>query len=714
MDFCARCSRLDIALPSFISHPGTDANPRLDSPIYNLGTLEDLKEQFNRCFLCRLAFRAFQFGPLKCVSLTELHRTTIFATWINALGPSKEQRLKSSSLCILLWPESPQIPPATYKVIIRPSSKVLPTQLHFSRSPHHTLLDYERMKLWLKQCERNHTSCISASKHTMPKPTKTFLVIDCTCNCIVRAPDHCRYLALSYVWGHAQQLLLTQWNFNILTRAGGLTGQPIPQIIRDSMLLTVRLGERYLWVDSLCILQDSDAIRQQSIEDMDRIYVHSLLSIIAGTSTNANDFLPGVTTLRVWKQICEHISPNLTLSAHFDYKDYLEGSIYSSRAWTFQEQQLATRLLIFASNGQVYFSCKEVVFSEEVVCEYEPGPDAAMLEGANLVKIRPDPINFWTTYRRAVESFTARRMTHEGDILNAFSGILRMICPERKLEGIPIPVFDLALLWQPRERLRRRMGFSSWSWAGWVGQVHWYEDRSIEYFHQFYDTEQDQVNAWMKTRNWIVWYSSWGSNTKSRTYIMEGPPWLCGATAREAEHQERFAGQPRNFLPTTSLLPRRLDRLENQRQHIRYLQFWTLSAYFDIKSLDKAAVIPYSSSGAEHTGDGLRVFVLRNKFQQDCGWVLLDEDWVERVNREGVRLQEFIMLSEGCHPMADQRPQNLQPYKANHLDDFKQFNAMMINWRGGIAERVGLGRVMKDALVHACGRDMKWKEILLG
>lgn len=46
--------------------------------------------------------------------------------------------------------------------------------------------------------------------------------------------------------------------------------------------------------------------------------------------------------------------------------------------------------------------------------------------------------------------------------------------------------------------------------------------------------------------------------------------------------------------------------------------------------------------------------------------------------------------------------------------DFTELNALMIGWYGGIARRVGLGRVSKDALLKSCGSTMRWKEILLG
>lgn len=104
--------------------------------------------------------------------------------------------------------------------------------------------------------------------------------------------------------------------------------------IRDAITLTKQLGERYLWVDPLCLIQDSTAIRRQTLQDMDQIYSQSVLTIVAGNCSSADDPLLGISKPREFTEWYQKVTPTLTLSAHFDFKDVLEGSIYSQRAWT--------------------------------------------------------------------------------------------------------------------------------------------------------------------------------------------------------------------------------------------------------------------------------------------------------------------------------------------------------------------------------------------
>jgi hypothetical protein len=407
----------------------------------------------------------------------------------------------------------------------------------------------------------------------------------------------------------------------------------------------------------------------------------------------------------------QKVSPKLALSAHFDFKDHLQRSQYNLRAWTFQEYHLANRLLIFAPDGQVYFSCKEAVFSEDVIPSKAFDSDVAMFNSAQLIKLRPDIDNRWGIYQRAVEDFTARRLSREQDILNAFAGFLRVMCPEPSVQGIPSPMFDLALIWQPRERLRRRAGFSSWSWAGWTGKIQWFDDRSLESYREPGNSESDQVISWTRWRRWIVWYGTYGVTSNQSTHLVNGPIWLAGSGPSTEAHNVRFTGQPSNFVPTESVLSHRQSDFRKPDSPVDYLQFWTISAYFDIE-LDRLAVLHWSSTKPASTGNGLRLFLLRDRYGNACGWILLDEGWVEKSVTKTLIRQEFILLSEGRSTHSYGQPS--KPKAGDEENGFEEYNAMMIVWTEGIAERVGMGRVKKDAVQKSCSRDMKWKEIVLG
>ena len=88
-----------------------------------------------------------------------------------------------------------------------------------------------QIKRWIDNCYVAHTSCSTVTKPSL----RQLRVIDCDQKAVVPAPAGCQYVALSYVWGHCN---------------GDLDNlEDPPNTIADSMLLTQRLGYKYLWID---------------------------------------------------------------------------------------------------------------------------------------------------------------------------------------------------------------------------------------------------------------------------------------------------------------------------------------------------------------------------------------------------------------------------------------------------------------------------------
>jgi len=220
---------------------------------------------------------------------------------------------------------------------IRPATKDPLRYPYFSRilpqGP--SFLDFEHIQYWITRCESEHSHCRERSKLESDISVENVLVIDVVGQRIVPAPKNCRYIALSYVWGNATQVQLKKDNLLDLSRESSLSSPTIPKTIRDAMILVEKIGERYLWVDALCIVSDDAAARQAAISNMDNIYAGSLLTIVAGNCSSADDPLRGVSTERYCKQITRAISSEVTLLAHFDIEHLFRETKYCERAWTY-------------------------------------------------------------------------------------------------------------------------------------------------------------------------------------------------------------------------------------------------------------------------------------------------------------------------------------------------------------------------------------------
>lgn len=104
------------------------------------------------------------------------------------------------------------------------------------------------------------------------------------------------YVALSYVWGSVPTVHLTSAALPVFIKPGELSRVlwRLPRTVNDAIVAVQKLKLRYLWVDSLCLIQNDEEDLQLGISVMDSIYRDAYLTIIAAEGDDANAGLPGV------------------------------------------------------------------------------------------------------------------------------------------------------------------------------------------------------------------------------------------------------------------------------------------------------------------------------------------------------------------------------------------------------------------------------------
>jgi hypothetical protein len=95
------------------------------------------------------------------------------------------------------------------------------------------------------------------------------------------------YAALSYCWGGPQTVTSTM--ATIQDRTQGVTMQSFPQTIQDAIYVTQNLGLRHIWIDALCILQDSPEDKAHELGQMARIYANSYVTIAATSARSVSE-----------------------------------------------------------------------------------------------------------------------------------------------------------------------------------------------------------------------------------------------------------------------------------------------------------------------------------------------------------------------------------------------------------------------------------------
>ncbi|CAO2649177.1 Nn.00g101260.m01.CDS01 [Neocucurbitaria sp. VM-36] len=321
--------------------------------------------------------------------------------------------------------------------------------------------------------------------------TSNFRVIDVESGCIRSVALDIRYVTLSYVWGQLPMFKLLKGNFEHLSQERSLDDilPVLPGTIRDAIELVKALGERYLWVDGLCLVQDDTDDVVLGISMMNSIYRGSYFTIVAGSGAHANAGLPGLRGSTKDdtgnKQITREVAPGIHMAVLHSIDWYLSRSTYNERGWTLQELVLPRRTMIFI-NDQTYFRCQEANWSEDTWADkWGQWLDA---DDSDISRI-PDPIDgflpsLWA-YQKLCEEFSRRHLRSDGDALRALAGVTRPMAAGMEtttVEGLPGYYLDHFILFiASRGDLRRRDRYASFSWVGWEGQIMWPRENFVWY-----------------------------------------------------------------------------------------------------------------------------------------------------------------------------------------------------------------------------------------
>lgn len=159
--------------------------------------------------------------------------------------------------------------------------------------------DMACLKQWLCDCENGHKHPDRSSYHLALQNlirTGRFRLIDVENGFLVSPTTATRYLTLSYVWGKSMSYYASTTTPSTYVqhqeKSASLDFTSLPQTIRDAIGIVKAIGERYLWVDGICIAQNDPIDKEANIAAMSSIYGSSVLTIIAGHGADAGAEIP--------------------------------------------------------------------------------------------------------------------------------------------------------------------------------------------------------------------------------------------------------------------------------------------------------------------------------------------------------------------------------------------------------------------------------------
>lgn len=324
---------------------------------------------------------------------------------------------------------------------------------------------------WINECVSNHDGCRVPSTRESSGFVPTRLVdVSKDPICLVNSAEHFlgkdtdrRYVALSHCWGTIQIIRTLKENYQQhLTHIGT---EQLSKTFADAILATRNLGFRYIWIDSLCIIQDDSEDWAKEAATMCDVYQYADLTLAAAHASGGNvgcfknrDGLLQVPFVVEVPQKEFPGSPAHIVFTSYGRSEGLGGPsppLYG-RAWVLQEQILSPRMLIF-DGSQLRWECLTTHASERTYsggmsrhAGHQKAIRKAIVEDEDFFTIGDGAHYQHMNWCYAVMDYTHRGMTQSKDRLVALAGIAQALGRYTKSEylaGLWSQFFWTGMLW---------------------------------------------------------------------------------------------------------------------------------------------------------------------------------------------------------------------------------------------------------------------------
>ena len=174
------------------------------------------------------------------------------------------------------------------------------------------------------------------------------------------------YIALSHCWGQGSMFRAIKDNFDTLQRK--IDFHLLPRSFQDAITVTRALKMRYLWIDSLCIIQDDERDWENEAARMQQVFSNATCVIAASAaSSSAAGFLEIPRLPRTWVTLRTPAGVTLQVTKFVDnfHRD-VEEAILNKRGWVLQERALARRSIHF-TDTQLYMECGRGIHCESLM-----------------------------------------------------------------------------------------------------------------------------------------------------------------------------------------------------------------------------------------------------------------------------------------------------------------------------------------------------------
>jgi len=351
-------------------------------------------------------------------------------------------------------------------------------------------------KTWVKDCIASHPQCPGLPESSLP--TRVLKIVDDDTLQLYSGTEKALYATLSYCWGGPQTFSTT-----LSTIKNYETGFPVselPQTLQDAVQVTRQLGLGYIWIDSLCIIQDSPADKSHEIPRMALYYKNAYITISASQESCHESFLSIADACEVHPETgiakdlltIPYVLPEGGVETIYFREEspyWLSWEPISKRAWTLQERILSPRVLMFGA--RTIWQCNSAQHSDGGNEDWSKDTRGSAYQrlqldftrststptenegntsnDATTPRARTALYNIWY---RAIHEYSSRALSYAEDKLPAVAGLafeFSALSGDSYLAGLWRSQLPRELLWStyPSLHLLKPPTYRapSWSWA---------------------------------------------------------------------------------------------------------------------------------------------------------------------------------------------------------------------------------------------------------
>jgi hypothetical protein len=350
-----------------------------------------------------------------------------------------------------------------------------------------------------EDCKINPSSPIGFLKATLPKRVVDVRPFHSEYQVkIVPYDGKSTYLALSHRWTSGPMPDWVTRKSNVSLRNDEFHLETLGKTVQDAISATRKLGCHFIWIDSLCIVQDDEMDWTFEAANMAGIYTNAMITISADSADDDDaGFLGkrvkfgeegGSLLVRDDEQSREYLEVRLRYKNQIPTATPAEGEIFeidvlssplSKRAWITQERILSPRILHYGKH-QVFWECWSSCFAED---GHKFGQGTRGDRIAPFLRVLHDNSltskDIYRAWLLVIQDYAARKLSRETDKLPALSGMARIVSKRTNdayLAGLWQGNLHMDLLWRthagyPGTKTPAEWRAPSWSWMAWDCQI---------------------------------------------------------------------------------------------------------------------------------------------------------------------------------------------------------------------------------------------------